>query len=85
MNSITGLIVKPNQIGSLIEVRKIMELCSKKCIKTIVSHRSGETGDSFIADLAFAMQADFIKIPVIGEERLSKVHRLMKIEAGVRK
>jgi enolase len=84
MNSITGLIVKPNQIGSLIEVRKIMELCSKKCIKTIVSHRSGETGDSFIADLAFAMQADFIKIPVIGEERLVKVKRLMQIEGSLK-
>ena len=82
--SITGIIIKPNQTGSLLEVRRIIDLCELKGIKTIVSHRSGETNESFIADLAFALQADYIKTPVIGEERFAKVRRLMNIELGAK-
>ena len=85
MKAITGLIVKPNQTGSLIEVKQIIELCKKENIKVIVSHRSGETLDSTISDIAFAFQADFIKTPVVGEERISKVNRLKEIEAGLKK
>jgi enolase len=79
LKSINGLIVKPNQIGSLIEVKKVCELCKNKGIKIIVSHRSGETNDSFIADLAIAIGAVMIKTSVIGKERLAKVNRLEKI------
>ena len=83
MEAITGLIVKPNQTGSLIEVKKIIDFCKKNGIKTIMSHRSGETLDSTIADLAFAWQCDFIKIPVVGPEREAKVNRLMNIESSL--
>lgn len=82
LGSITGLIIKPNQTGSLLEVRKIVDLCQRKGIKTIISHRSGETLDSTIADLAFGFQTDFIKTPVVGEERFAKVKRLMQIEGS---
>jgi enolase len=85
MEAITGLIVKPNQIGSLLEVKKVIDLCKKNGIRTIISHRSGETKDDTIADLAFAWQCDFIKIPVIGEERLAKINRLKKIELSLTK
>lgn len=84
MKSINGLIIKPNQIGSLLEVRRVFELCKKNNIKTIVSHRSGETNESFIADLAFALGADFIKTPVVGEEREIKVKRLIHIESSLK-
>jgi enolase len=84
MEAITGLIVKPNQTGSLIEVKKIIDLCKKNGIRTIMSHRSGETMDNTIADLAFAWQTDFIKIPVIGEERVAKVKRLIEIELTIK-
>ncbi len=50
-----------------------------------MSHRSGETHDNTIADLAFAWQCDFIKIPVVGEERLAKVDRLKQIEFSLKK
>lgn len=80
MKAITGVIIKPNQTGSILEVKKIFDLCNKECIKTIVSHRSGETLDSSIADIAFAFQADFIKTPVFGKEREAKVLRLIEIE-----
>ncbi len=84
MKAVSGVIVKPNQTGSLIEARKIVDLCRKHEIYTILSHRSGETYDSIIADLAFGWQCDFIKIPVVGEERLVKVNRLKEIENELR-
>jgi len=80
MEAITGIIIKPNQTGSLLEVKKIIDLCQKFGIKTIMSHRSGESVDDTIADLAFAWQCDFIKTPVVGKERFAKIDRLMKIE-----
>lgn len=85
MEAITGVIIKPNQIGSLLEVKKVIDLCKKNGIRTIMSHRSGETLDNTIADLAFGWQCDFIKIPVMGEERLAKVNRLKKIELSLSK
>jgi enolase len=85
LEAITGLIVKPNQTGSLIEVKNIIDMCKKNGIRTIMSHRSGETMDDTIADLAFAWQCDFIKIPVIGPERQAKVKRLMQIELNLKK
>lgn len=84
MEAINGLIVKPNQTGSLLEVKKVIDLCKKNGIKTIMSHRSGETMDSTIADLAFAWQCDFIKVPAIGEERLAKIKRLIEIEQKIK-
>jgi len=84
MEAVTGVIIKPNQTGSLIEVKKVIDLCKKAGIRTIMSHRSGETQDSTIAELAFAWQCDFIKIPVIGKERLTKVDRLIDIEQSLK-
>jgi len=81
--SINAIIVKPNQIGSLLEVKQVIELAKKNNIFVIVSHRSGETRDNTIADLSFAWQADFIKTPVIGEERVAKVDRLIEIEKSL--
>ena len=78
--AINAMIIKPNQIGSLLEVREVIELCKKNKISTIISHRSGETLDNSIADLGVAFECDFIKIPVIGRERLAKVNRLEEIE-----
>jgi len=83
MKSISGIIVKPNQCGSLIEVKKVVELAKKNNIKTIFSHRSGETDESILADLAFGFQADFFKCGISGKEREAKLKRLMEIEKGL--
>jgi len=85
MKAINGLIVKPNQIGSLIEVKKVIDLCKKKKIKIIISHRSGETMDCTIADLAVGWGADMIKIPIKGKERLCKVDRIEEIKKKLKK
>jgi enolase len=83
MKSINALIIKPNQNGSLIEVKKTCELAKRNKIKIIFSHRSGETKESILADLAFGFQADFIKCGITGEEREIKIKRLIEIEKSL--
>ncbi|VVB83973.1 Enolase [uncultured archaeon] len=80
MKSISGIIVKPNQIGSLIEVKDVCELARKNSIKIIFSHRSGETDETILADLAFGFQADFFKCGITGKGREAKIKRLVEIE-----
>jgi enolase len=80
MKSINAIIVKPNQIGSLIEVKEVCELAKKNKIKIIFSHRSGETEENILGDLAFGFGADFIKTGITGKERESKINRLIEIE-----
>jgi enolase len=78
--AINAMIIKPNQIGSLIEVAGVVELCKKAGIKTIFSHRSGETMDDGISDFAVGFGADFVKMGIMGKERLVKHKRLIEIE-----
>jgi len=83
---INGLIIKPNQIGTLTEVFEVIKICNHSKIQKIISHRSGETTDSFIADLAVASGAQFLKdgAPTRGE-RIAKYNRLLKIEEDLTK
>ena len=76
-----GIIIKVNQIGTLTETLKTIKLAQKNNFKIIISHRSGETNDSFMSDLAVATNAQYIKpgAPCRGE-RLAKHNRLLEIE-----
>ena len=76
-----AILIKPNQISTLTETLTVIDLAHRSGYRTIVSHRSGETEDTTIADLAVATSAPFIKTgaPVRGE-RTCKYNRLMKIE-----
>jgi len=85
MKSINALIVKPNQNGSLTDVSRVVALAKKDNLKIIFSHRSGETKESILADLAFGFQSDFIKLGIDGPERLAKINRLIEIEKSLRK
>ena len=82
--SINGIIVKPNQIGSLLEVKEVCDLAKKENIKIIFSHRSGETEENILADLAFGFQADFFKSGITGKEREVKIKRLIEIEKSLK-
>lgn len=77
--------MKPNQIGTLSEFFAVAILARQSGVKIIVSHRSGETNDTFVADLAVAMQADYVKFgaPARGE-RVAKYNRLLQIESELR-
>jgi enolase len=79
-NSINGMIIKPNQIGTLSETLETMRLARENGIELIVSHRSGETEDDFIADLAYAFNCFGLKSgSPIKAERMVKYQRLLKI------
>ncbi len=79
--AISGIIIKPNQIGTVIEALAVVEMARQAGLKIIVSHRSGETNDDFIADFAVAVSADYCKFgaPQRGE-RIAKYNRLLQIE-----
>jgi enolase len=79
-NSINAMIIKPNQIGSLSETLETMKKARENNIELIVSHRSGETEDDFIADLAFAFGCFGLKAgSPTKTERMVKYQRLIKI------
>lgn len=81
-----ALLLKPNQIGTLTEAIEVAKICYENNYAVMVSHRSGDTCDDFIADLAVALQTGQIKsgAPARGE-RVSKYNRLLKIEEEIDK
>jgi len=80
VRAINGIIVKPNQIGSLLKVKEVIDIARRAGIKTIISHRSGETRDDTIADFGVGFGCDFIKTGIYGSCRVAKLKRLIKIE-----
>ena len=83
MKSISGIIIKLNQIGTLTETIETMKMARAANIECVVSHRSGETKDDFIADLAFAYGAFALKSGAPSKtERLVKYNRLLEIAKG---
>jgi enolase len=77
-------LVKPNQIGTVTETINVIKLARSDNWKIIVSHRSGETNDWFIADFAVGMGSDYVKFgaPARGE-RVAKYNRLLAIESEI--
>lgn len=74
-------IIKPNQIGTLTETFEAIALCQEAGMNAIISHRSGETNDSFIADLAVGTSSGQIKAGGCSRgERMAKYNRLLHIE-----
>ncbi len=79
-DKINSVIVKPNQIGSLIKTKELIDYAKDEDIECILSHRSGETNENIIADLAVAWEIPFIKCGIFGKERKAKINRLIEIE-----
>jgi enolase len=79
--SATSVLIKPNQIGTITETLQAIKLSQKYGLNTIVSHRSGETCDTFISDLAVGTSVEQIKSGSCSRgERVSKYNRLLYIE-----
>ncbi len=75
------ILVKPNQIGTLTETLEVISLAKAAKFSTIISHRSGDTEDTFIADLASATMSSQIKTGSLARsERIAKYNRLLRIE-----
>ena len=81
-NTCNALLVKLNQIGSVTETIEAVELCHRAGWRTVVSHRSGETEDSTIADLAVALNTGQLKTGAPARsDRVAKYNQLIRIEA----
>ena len=75
-----AILIKPNQIGSVTETLDCIELAKQNGYKTVISHRSGETEDTFIADLAVAINSMQIKTGApCRTDRIAKYNRLLNI------
>jgi len=76
-----AILIKPNQIGTITETLEVIDLAHKNGFKTIISHRSGDSEDTFIADLAVATNSSQIKTGSLARsERVAKYNRLIRIE-----
>jgi len=81
-NTCNALLVKVNQIGSLTETIEAVELCHRAGWRTVTSHRSGETEDTTIADIAVALNTGQIKTGAPARsDRVAKYNQLLRIEA----
>ncbi|KKT95524.1 MAG: enolase, enolase [Parcubacteria group bacterium GW2011_GWC1_45_14] len=84
--SCNSVLIKVNQIGSLSETFDCIRLAKKNKMRTVISHRSGETTDEFISDLAVGTGADYMKSGSLSRgERICKYNRLAKIEQELNK
>lgn len=81
MNATNSILIKLNQIGSVSETLDTIEFAKQNGMTCIISHRSGETEDTFIADLSVAVNSGMIKTGSLSRsERIAKYNRLLKIE-----
>ena len=79
--SANAILIKPNQIGTVTETLDAIKVAHENKFKTVVSHRSGDSEDTFIADLAVATKSSQIKTGSLARsERVSKYNRLLRIE-----
>ena len=79
-----SILIKPNQIGTLSETLDAIQMAHENNYSTIISHRSGETEDSFIADLAVAVNSGLIKTGSVSRtDRMAKYNQLLRIEENL--
>ena len=79
--SANSILIKPNQIGTISETLETIKLAQDNNFETIISHRSGDSEDTFIADLAVATNSSQIKTGSLARsERVAKYNRLLRIE-----
>jgi len=83
MDAVNAIIVKPNQIGTITDVKRIVALAKKHKITTVISHRSGESEDTLIAHLGVGLECDMAKIGISGE-RICKINEFIRIEDELR-
>ena len=80
----SAILLKPNQIGTLTEFLSVVTIAKQKGIKCITSHRTGETNDTYIADIAVGIQSEYVKFgaPARGE-RVVKYNRLFAVAIAI--
>ncbi|MCD6403004.1 MAG: enolase [Candidatus Aenigmarchaeota archaeon] len=81
--SVNTVLVKPNQIGTVSDTIAFVKMAKKHGLKTVLSHRSGETDDAIIAHLAVGLETDYAKFGTSGE-RVVKLNELIRIEEKIK-
>jgi len=80
LKSCNGIIIKPNQVGTLTQTKETIELAHKNNITCIASHRAGETNDVYLSHITLAYNIPFMKISIVGEERTCKLKELIRLK-----
>ena len=80
LGAANALIIKPNQVGTLSDTIATVEYAHENLYTTIFSHRSGETEIAVLSHLAVGLRCPFVKLGVVGGERIAKVNELLRIE-----
>jgi len=80
--STNTVLVKPNQVGTITDTIKFVEEAKKHGMRTVISHRSGETEDTLICHLVFGLGCDYIKLGASGE-RTTKINEMIRIEEKI--
>jgi len=79
-----SVLIKPNQVGTITDTVNFVKYAKENLMKTIFSHRSGETEDTLLCHLATGLASDYIKLGIAGE-RINKVNEMIRIEESMRK
>ena len=79
MEATNSILIKPNQIGTLTDTMKTVEMAKESDMANIISHRSGETTDTSIAHLGVTFESHAIKTGIMGGERIAKLNELVRI------
>lgn len=83
-NAASGIVIKPNQVGTLTEALQAIQLAHRNGLTTVISHRAGETEDTFIADLCVATNSKMLKTGGMSRsERIAKYNQLLRIEEAL--
>lgn len=80
--STNAVIIKPNQVGTITDTIKFTQEAKKHGLATVMSHRSGETGDTLICHLAVGLGCDYVKFGIAGE-RITKINEMIRIEEKI--
>ena len=80
IGSCSGILIKPNQIGTFTDMLETVKLAKKNKYATVLSHRSGDTEDNTVSHLAVGLGMDYVKFGTIGGERTAKHNELIRIE-----
>ncbi|HIP66523.1 MAG TPA: hypothetical protein EYH09_00125 [Candidatus Nanopusillus sp.] len=78
--SVKAVIIKPNQVGSIVKTTEAVALCKKNNIIPILSHRSGETESNILSHLAVGLEIPIVKFGIVNGERTAKLNELIRIE-----
>lgn len=81
--SINSIIIKPNQIGSINKTIQVINIAKRHNIIPVMSHRSGETSDTWLSHLAVGFDTPLIKCGIYGPERSAKINELLRIEREI--